>query len=217
MSESDSFIREVSEEVRQERMLKLWKRFAPLIIGGFGLIIAVAAGINWYQAQERAAAMERGGALLSGDIDDLGAAEAAAADVDGPAAPIAALRVATAAAASGDTRRAIEAFRAVAATPGLDPAYADLAALKAARLEAEAGDPAVAAQDLAALVPPDAPYRLLALELRAALRVNLGDTEGAVEDLETILADPLTAPAMRSRVEELGAALGRGAASGRGE
>jgi hypothetical protein len=213
VSESDSFIREVTEEVRQERMRRLWRRFGPYVIGGLVLIVAASAAWTWLQRQEAVEARATGGAFLSAERDDVAAAERLAQGTEGAAAPIARLRLAAAQAATGDAAGAAETYRAVAGTPGLPPAYADLAALKAVRLEARAGDPAAAAERLAPLAEEGAPYRPLALELRAALRLNAGDEAGARDDLEAIMDAPEATAALRGRagllLETLGGA-GRG-------
>ena len=57
VSDSDSFISEVSEEVRRDRMFALWRKYGPFLIGAIALIVA-AAGLKAYlDAEERAAAI----------------------------------------------------------------------------------------------------------------------------------------------------------------
>ncbi len=52
---SETFIREVDEELRRDQLKALWKRFAPLIIGVCVLVVAVTAGyrgwIWWHERQ----------------------------------------------------------------------------------------------------------------------------------------------------------------------
>ena len=47
VSDSDSFISEVSEEVRRDRMFALWRKYGPFLIGAIALIVA-AAGLKAY-------------------------------------------------------------------------------------------------------------------------------------------------------------------------
>ena len=70
MSETDSFIQEVTEEVRQDQMLRYWKKYGAYVIGGVALIVAGAAAWNWSIAQEQAKAEQRGALLLSADPAD---------------------------------------------------------------------------------------------------------------------------------------------------
>ncbi|MEO1531786.1 MAG: hypothetical protein AAFU72_06445, partial [Pseudomonadota bacterium] len=60
MSDTDSFIREVTEEVRQDRMLRYWKAYGPYIIGGILLVVAIAAGLAYWDALEEQRAAENG-------------------------------------------------------------------------------------------------------------------------------------------------------------
>ena len=56
MSETDSFIQEVTEEVRQDRMLAYWKKWGPFILGGVVLVVGAAAAWSWWQSQKQAQA-----------------------------------------------------------------------------------------------------------------------------------------------------------------
>jgi len=53
---SDEFIREVDEAVRQDRWLQLWKQYGTFIAGGaIAIVIGTGAGVAWrnYQASQR--------------------------------------------------------------------------------------------------------------------------------------------------------------------
>jgi len=210
VSDSDSFIREVTEEVRQERMLKLWKRFGPYVIGGLVLLVAASAAWSWRQSAERQTALETGAAFLAADPGDVAAAEALVTETEGKASAIAHLRLAMAEAAAGDPEVAADIFREVAETPDLAPAYADLAALHAVRIDAPRMTPEAVQAALDPLIAPGAPYRLLALELRAATLANAGAASEALADLDTILTDPEATPGLRARAAELRSALEAG-------
>lgn len=211
MSDSDSFIREVTEEVRQDRMYRLWKRYAPLIIGTIVVIVAASAGWSWLQHQEREAARARGAAFLSGTADVAGRTAVVEAIEAGPAEAVARLQLAGALAAAGDTDAAAETYRAVAAEGALKPAYTDLALLHALRLEAAGMSLGDAEAELAPLVEEGAPYRALALELRAVLRLNAGERAGARRDLEAILAEPGLTRGLNVRARQLLAIVGEDA------
>jgi hypothetical protein len=190
VSETDSFIQEVTEEVRQDRMFRLWKKYGPYGIGAVVAIVAVSAGLNWMKHREIQKARETGGAFLSSDITVVDDQEVLLGSVDGPAEPLARMRLAAAKAESGDAEGAAALYREVAGEAGLGRAYADLARLQAVRVTSATIDPAVAESELQPLVAEDAPYRILALELRAMVRLNAGDTEGAHADLNEIIGNP---------------------------
>lgn len=201
MSESDSFIKEVSEEVRQDRMFRLWKRYAPFVIGAIVLVVGASAAWNWMKHREIVEARERGGAF----IDAGGSAaklEVLTGLEQGLAKTLAEMRLAAALGAEGDATGAAEIYRRVS-TSDAPSAYRDLALLRAIQLEAARADPASLAVELESLVGEGAPYRPLALELRGVLRMNSGNPAGAREDLEAAIAAEDATLETRRRVSEL--------------
>ena len=55
---------------------------------------------------------------------------------------------------------------------------------------------------------PDAPFRPLALEQRALMRLETGDNAAAIADLETVLAEPTATEALQGRARQLIIAAG---------
>jgi hypothetical protein len=203
VSETDSFIQEVTDEVRQDRMFRLWKKYGPYAVAGIVAVVAISAGLNWMKLREVQKARETGGAFLAADIASVEDQEVLIGSVDGPAAVIARLRLAAAKAAAGETDAAAALYREVAGEAGLDPAYAGLARLQAVRVGAAAMDPAQAIAELDPLIAEGAPYRLMAMELRATIRLNSGDIEAAHADLNAIILDPQATRASSERAAAL--------------
>ncbi|MEM7236584.1 MAG: hypothetical protein AAF501_01990 [Pseudomonadota bacterium] len=205
MSDTDSFIREVTEEVERDRMNRQLKKWGPVIGGVLLLVIGAAAAWQWQQDQNRQAADAVGLLLLDADP------QAAASDLetlpDG-AKILARMRLAESYIEQGNTADAIAIYKAVAGTSGLAPAYSDLAALRSIRLRATTDAPVAVIADLEPLIADGRPYRLLAMELRAALRLNAGQTEAAHADLNAILDDPDRTSNLEARVEQLLVASG---------
>ena len=208
MSESDSFIREVTEEVRQDQMLAYWKKWGVWIISGVVLVVGAAAGWSWMQAQNAAQAEARGAAFIAADPERLEDMTALPGTIDGPAALIAELQAAGALAGEGKWVEAAERYDAVAGREGVTPEYRDLALLQAVRVRVAGGQSEGAIEALAPLAEPGAPYRLLAMELRAAVRLQAGDTEGAYADLNDIIADPTATADLRRRAAAMITATG---------
>lgn len=213
MSESDSFIQEVSEEIRQDRMYKLWKRYAPFVIGAIAVIVGAAAVWNWMQHRAVIEARETGGAFIAAELASVEAQEALVETVDDEADVVARLRLASSLLLNDQAERAAEVYRALAEREDLAPAYRHLAVLNAVKLEAEGGDAGALIGQLAPLVEEGAPYRPLALELRAVLRLQAGDAAAARDDLEAVLAAPVATAETRRRASGLLAALEPAAAA----
>lgn len=214
MSESDSFIQEVSEEIRQDRMFRLWKRYAPYVIGAIIVIVGAAAVWNWMQHRAVLEARETGGAFIAAELGSVEAQEALVEEIDDEAEVVAQLRLASALLVNDQADRAAEVYRTVAAREDLAPPYRHLAVLNAVKLEAESAEPGALIGELAPLVEEDAPYRPLALELRALLHLQAGDAAAAREDLEAVLAAPAVTAETRRRVSGFLAALEPAATAG---
>lgn len=205
---SDGFIREVTEEVRNERMSALARRYGPLVAAVVLLAVGAAAVWSWFEQQAQVAAAARGAALMEAPLDDPASAAGLVETIDGPAAVIARLRLARTQAEAGETEAAVETYRAIASDGSAQPAYADLAALMAARLEAQVRPAEEVILTLSPLADIDGPYRLLATELRAAIQLNAGATAEAHRDLRTILTDPAATEGLVARARELLIATG---------
>ncbi|MEM7498905.1 MAG: tetratricopeptide repeat protein [Pseudomonadota bacterium] len=217
MSDTDSFIREVTEEVRQDRMLRYWKAYGLYIIGAIVLVVAVAAGLAYWDELERQAAAENGALLLQAQESEAAAVGLIAEEVSGGAQVIARMRAAQATAAEGDRAAAASAYDAIAEDQSQPERYRALARLEAVRLRASLGEPAAMLPALDELAMPGAIYRPLALELRATLRLNAGDIAGAREDLTAIMAEPLSTGETRARAQALMQTLPAPAAAGDAE
>ena len=71
MADRDSFIDEVSEELRRDRMLTAWRRWGPWVVGVVVLAVAAAGVATWLDQQENVAAREAGARLIeAADIPD---------------------------------------------------------------------------------------------------------------------------------------------------
>lgn len=215
MSDADSFIREVTDEVRRDRLFRLWRRWGPFVIGGVVAVVVVTAVLAWLESRAEAAAREAGGRLIEAAQSERPAerllAEADA--LDEGAATLARLQAAAALAAGGEDERAAALYAEVAEGAAAPQAIVEFATYRAALLGAEAGDVAAAQAGLDALIRPDSAWRLLALEARGSLRLSQGDPTGAAEDFRAALEDPGATDALRERLGALlDAAEARGGA-----
>lgn len=213
VSDSDSFISEVSEEVRRDRMFALWRKYGPYVIGAIVLIVAAAGAKAYLDAAERTAAQEAGGALIAaseGDLDEQSAALTAlaeSADHEG-ARLLAELRAAGVMAASGDAAAAADAYDRVAASASVDPLLQDFAVYRATMLRGATMEPSAFADALSPIANGSGPFRLLAMEARGIALVRAGDQAAGEEELRAAYSDEAGPQAMRQRIEVLMTAIG---------
>ena len=212
MSESDSFIHEVSEAVRRDRLYGFLKRWGWLIGAAILAVVLAAAANEWRKARAEAAAEAAGDALRAAFLteDPAARAEALAAigATESGAAPLARLGQAGALAAAGDNDGAAAVLATLADDAAAPELYRALAALQRVMLLGPAMEASERRATLETLAAPGAPFRPLALEQRALMHLEAGDREAALADLEAALAEPAAPEALVARARELIVAAG---------
>lgn len=209
MSESDSFVDEVSEEVRRDRLYATFRKYAWVPILLVVAIVGGAAANEYFKAQARAEAEATGDAMLAAlETPDADArAEALAGlELSSPTQQvIAQMTQAAVLVANDEPDAAFDVLRAAGEAPDADAAYTGLAALKAAMLRPE--DP-WSGPTLDRLSQAGQPYRLLALEQLGLSKVAAGDVDAALADFTSLLEDPGVTANMAQRVAQVVTALG---------
>ncbi len=210
MHESDSFISEVSEEVRRERLYGFLRKWGWLIAAVILLIIGGASVNEWRKARAASQAAQTGDALRAAYLEADPAARAARLTelAGGTAAPVARLAAAGSLLEAGDPDGASAALAAIASDAGVAGLYRDLATLQRVMLLGDALDQSERLAALEALTAPGAPFRPLALEQRALAHINAGDTAKAQADLQVLLTDPAAPEGVQTRAQQLLVALG---------
>ena len=208
--------REVDEDLRHERYLKLWRRWRYWLLGvGVAALGGAVAYVMLADAQESAreaegqqfavavAGIEAG---RSGEAADLLAALAA--DSETGYAALARLTEADARAGRGDISGAIFVYDQMAADSRLDPLYRDLGALLAAQRLVDRASAAEVNQRLAPLLTGQSPWRPLATELSAVAEMRAGNEEAARGLFAQLVSDPGAPLGQRQRAAELLMSLG---------
>jgi len=208
LSESDSFIHEVSEEVRRDRLFKMFKKYAWVLAL---VVIAIVGGTayNEWNKSAREAEARLTGDLMSAAIaaNDPGALQSLAAE-QSASKFVLQLQQANLLIEAGDTAAALEALRAIANDAEAAPVYADLAWLKIVMLDGPNMPASEREITFDRLTTATAPYRLLAQEQRAMQYVRDGNIEAAINDLLAILGDTSAPTGLRNRAQQLIVALG---------
>ena len=218
MSDSDSFIEEVTEEVRRDRLFALMRRYGwiPIL-----LVILIVGGTAWREytkAAQITQAQTFGDAILNAleadaPEDRVTALEAVQADTPGGAA-ILRLLTASEAGSSGDDAAAVAALQAVANDAEVPQIYRQIASYKALTRGTETLSVGDRRSGLEALAIPGQPLRLLAEEQLALLEVETSETEAALARLARIVEDAEATAGLRRRASQLIVALGGTPAGG---
>lgn len=214
MANTDSFIDEVNEELRRDRLFAMFKKWGWVPILLVLLLVGGAAYREYSLAQRETAARAFGDALI-GSLDaeesaDRQAALAAIRTENETAQALLALLLAAEQASGNDQAAAAAGLRALAARPDLAPRYRDLALLKAHLLDPE--EPEAALATLAQLAQPGAPYRPLAMEQQALMYIGQGEIETGLEILRLLEQDSQATPGLQQRTSQLIVAIEAGSA-----
>ena len=211
VSDTDSFIEEVTEEVRRDRLFRLMRRYGWIAVLAVALIVGGTAWNEWRKAQERSQAQAFGDAVLGALEAEDRAARASALDaVEAPNPGAGAvLDLLTAAEEADDTpQQAAARLLALADSDTVDPVYRRVATLKAVALP----DSGLSTEDrrnrLQALAMSSGLTRLLAEEQLAMIDIETGDIASAMERLTAIAADAEATAGLRRRASQVIVALG---------
>jgi len=211
---------EVDEEVRRERLHRLWERYSLLIIAAAVLIVAAVGGWRGYQWLAAKKAAEAGtrfeSAVALSDQGKHAEAEAAFAKVaaEAPAGYRALARLRAAAeVAAGDPKQAVKAYDEIAADGSLGQTLQDLAAVRAGMLLVDTAPLSEMRQHLEPLTEPGRTFRHTARELLALSAWRNHDATTAKHFIDMITNDAETPAGTRARIDVLSALI---AANGKG-
>jgi hypothetical protein len=212
MSDTDSFIEEVNEEVRRDRLYLLLRRYGWIAASVIVLIVGGAAFSEYRKAQARAQAETLGDAMLAAmAVGDTSERAQALAGIE-PATPAsrAVLRLLTASAqAEAENDAAARATLDALAIDGDVPAiYREIAQFKLLTLQGDALAVEDRRQALEAMAQPGRALRLLAAEQLALIDVETGDAAGAIERYQAILVDAEVTSELQQRALQVIVALG---------
>ena len=204
------FIREVDEEVRQDRFRLFLDRYWPALLA---VVVLVLAGVGAWRANEYLAsqsAQAAGGRYLDaldvardGKPADAGAAFDAVAKDGTPGYRLLARFAAAAQVGRTDARAGSRLFDAIAQDSSVDPALQNLARLRANVLLVDVMPYADLKTSLEPLADANNSLRNSARELLAVAALKAGQNEEAGRWLDAIEIDASTTAAQRQRAEAM--------------
>jgi hypothetical protein len=213
MSESQ-FIREIDEELRHDRLMKLWTNYGGHFVGAALLIIAATGGWRaweWYQAHEA----EKVGtiyeeALTLADAGDRTTAEEKLSFVlkDAPAGYrlLARFRLA-AETGAGDVNAGVNAYDAIAADTSIDTPIRDLARVRAALLLVDTAPVSEIVSRVERLSAEGSPFKYSAKEILGLARYRAGERSAARIIFSQLAVDAEAPLGVRNRAEVMSALL----------
>ena len=208
--------REVDEDLRHERYLKLWRRWRYWLLGVGVVALGGAVAYVLISDAKESARQAEGQQFAAAMVEiEAGRGSAAAerlamlaADSDTGYAALARLGEADARARRGDITGAIQVYDLLADDSSIDPLYRDLGALLAAQRMVDRAPVSEVNQRLAPLLAGHSPWRPLAAELSAIAEMRAGNVVASRTLFAELVGDPAAPLGQRQRAAELLMSLG---------
>jgi hypothetical protein len=212
---SDIF-REVEEDVRKERLEKIWKTYGDYIIAGVVVLFAGIAGFQLWQRHEDNERVKASAALVAAQqmTNATLAADAyntIARDAPKGYALVARLSQANAMAASGQGQNALDLYKQIATDD--DGVIGSTARLRAAWLQADRATRGDLAQLLAPLNQPGNAWAPMANEVLAYADYRALDLKGALTKYRLLAADTTAPEGLRARSRAMAQFIAQGGAN----
>lgn len=193
MSNPDSFIDEVREEIRKDRLYRMLRRYGWI---GALVVLVIVGGTayrEWSTTNKRIAAEAVGDSILAADalsspseqIEMLDGIAVGSAD----AGAIRDFIVAATMLEDGDRTNAIARLADISSDSEVSTVYRDLALLKSIAVRQDTDEPGSLVQELDGLIEGDSEFRFLALEIKAIALERMGRVEDAVAILRNLRSE----------------------------
>ena len=204
----DSFIREVDEELRSERVQDFWQRYGKILIAAAVAIILGIAGYGYYEHNTASRAAAQGDTFMAAvRLSEEGKQDEAIAafgklesESDDSYRTMARMRGATELVAKGETAEAGKMFDAIIADGAANENMRAIARIRAGLILVDTGTVTEVQARVGALSAPGAPYRASAREAIGLAYYKAGDLENAFKQFEAISTDIDSPQSIKQRV-----------------
>lgn len=200
--------REIEEDLRRDRLARIWQRHGALLVALAVIVVAAVGGWRYWEYsrdQAAAAAGARFAAAIELAREGKGAEaekalEAVVAEAPGGYDTLARFRLATEAGKT-DPAKGAAAFAAIASDASVGETLQGLARLRAGMLLVDTADPKEIASRLEGLAAPTSPWRHTARELLGLAALKAGDYAAAGRWFDQIVVDAETPSSLRQRTQ----------------
>mgnify|MGYP001248887630 FL=1 len=205
MVESESFIKEVSEEVKRDILFKTLKKFKWPIIVLIILLVGAVGGYEYYKFDKKVKAQEIGEFFVAAIENLKNNGQTVTEEIDNKLISVLIkLHEAKYFEEKGDIKSATAAYEYIINKHGENKFFNHYS-----KFQLYLMDPAESLSDkkkidiLDELSGPDGPLKLLALEQKLYLYVKISDLDNIMSHVKLILSDPSIMPEQVSRIKEI--------------
>jgi hypothetical protein len=213
---TETFVREVDENLRRDQARDFFKTYGNWLIAGVALLLLISGGLIWWnqhQMQRRGEQVEQLAQVYkdigSGDITKAGP-QLDALSQSGSKAVRASAEFARAALAlqQNDTKQAAATYTTIAGDSGLPRPYRDAALIRQTALQFDQMKPDEVIARLAPLTKAGEPWFGTAGEMTALARLKQGKNQQAAQLFAAIAKDKNAPEAIRARATQVAGSLG---------
>ena len=212
MSDTDSFIEEVSEEVRRDRLYNFFRKYAWVGVLVVLTIVGGTAFLEYKKVTAKSKAEKVGSAVmkaLEGSDEKERAALLANIESSNPEVKsIVAMLKAAEETALQNYAAASKSLKTISKDSSIGQIYRDIAEFKFLLLSHDRVEDALLLTGFEKLASPGNPFRLLAEEQIAIIKLKNRENDAAVAKLRSILEDAELTDTIRQRVTQLLISLG---------
>jgi hypothetical protein len=215
-NESDTFLREVDEELRKERLNRIVTRYGWWIVAGVLLLLGAVGGVIWWQNHQQEKASAQGEMLLEA-LDGMEngnqtaaapkIAELAGSEVEGYRAAGLFAR-ASAEAEAGNQAAAVATLKSIADDAELAEPYRHAALVRQTALEFDQLEPQVVIRRLGPLARPGQAWFGTAGEMVGIAHLKMRRPDLAGPLFAQIGQDESVPPSIRTRAIQMAGSLG---------
>ncbi len=206
---SDIF-QEVEDDLHNERLEKLWKKYGSAIITfAVGIVVGTAlyVGVDSYLTAKYEAQTEKlvilAQAVTEGDTTKLDEMVSYASDVGGDNGAMALLKAGEKFREDGQNDKALNAYKQISEMSGADDFYNDLGALMVVQMQLDILSAEQIEEQLSPLAAEGRPLRYTAKELMAYTMMNKGDYQSAAATFKELANDANAPLALQQRASAL--------------
>ncbi len=209
MADDDTFIREVNEQIRQDRASSLWQKYGRLVIAGAVLIVlGTAAKVYWDHYQSSVAAASGDKYLEAIELSGQGQHEQAmavlqeiASDGSNGYPALAKMRLAAETAAQDDKAAALSMFDEIANNPSEPAVLREIARLRGGLLAVDLEGYEQVEVRLKDLAAAGNPFRHSAREALGIAALKAGNDQMALEWFTAVSEDANAQGGVRARAQ----------------
>ena len=213
---SDTFLREVDENLRRDQLRDFFKKNGTLLVVAVVLFLAASGGLIWWKQHQAQRSQEQVEKLAS-IYQDIGKGNASQApqqldelSKSGSKAVRSSALFARAALAlqQNDTKLATSMYKTIAADSGLPAPYRDAALIRQTALEFDQLQPQEVITRLEALAKPGEPWFGTAGEMTALAMIKQNKRQQAAQLFAAIARDKGVPETIRARAMQVAGSLG---------